>query len=207
MDGVAAKHNRREPMRSSRSVAEFLPPLRSVAQFHNRAPARCDLKCNNVCFRRCRSQAQRNRRGGFVDCMQSSDILARRQLRKSPSSAAPFCRRLRQNGGATPKAAPARTGSARGLSAAHPPDPVSMRASRLLSENRRMIAYADAPRVVCAWGGSEASPVSPRRLGVRLPDDVPGCARRILRTIIPYYLSSTHGWCNTDEAYLSRTRV
>ena len=82
-----------------------------------------------------------------------------------------------------------------------------MRASRLLSENRRMIAYADAPRVVCAWGGSEASPVSPRRLGVRLPDDVPGCARRILRTIIPYYLSSTHGWCNTDEAYLSRTRV
>ena len=49
-------------------------------------------------------------------------------------------------------------------------------------------------------GGSEASPVSPRRLGVRLPDDVPGCARRILRTIIPYYLSSTHGWCNTDEA-------
>ena len=51
-------------------------------------------------------------------------------------------------------------------------------------------------------GGSEASPVSPRRLGVRLPDDVPGCARRILRTIIPYYLSSTHGWCNTDEAVL-----
>ena len=47
MDGVAAKRNRREPMRSSRSVAEFLPPLRSVAQFHNRAPARCDLKCNN----------------------------------------------------------------------------------------------------------------------------------------------------------------
>ena len=44
-------------------------------------------------------------------------------------------------------------GSARGLSAAHPPNPVSMRASRLLSENRRMIAYADAPRVVCAWGG------------------------------------------------------
>ena len=99
MNGVAARRNRREPMRSSRSVAEFLPPLRSVAQFHNRAPARCDLKCNNVCFRRCRSQAQRNRRGGFVDCMQSSDILARRQLRKSPSSAAPFCRRLRQKRG------------------------------------------------------------------------------------------------------------
>ena len=117
------------------------------------------------------------------------------------------CRRLRQKRGRQPKAAPARTGSARGLSAAHPPDPVSMRASRLLSENRRMIAYADAPRVVCAWGGSEASPVSPRRLGVRLPDDVPGCARRILRTIIPYYLSSTHGWCNTDEACLRSTVV
>ena len=46
-----------------------------------------------------------------------------------------------------------------------------------------MIAYADAPRVVCASGGSEASPVSPRHLGVRLPDDVPGCARRILRRV------------------------